>query len=91
MAEKPLNSAMARKLQSLGFMKLPLISALALICFVTYLNATRRDAFAVSGAHLDGYSSVSIVESSQDNADLYFAFRAARGDGMSASGVRVRG
>lgn len=72
-------------------MKLPLISALALIGFVAYLNATKRDAFAVSGAHLDGYSSVSIVESSQENTDLYFSFRAARGDGMSASDVRVRG
>ncbi|MFK8002888.1 MAG: hypothetical protein AB8H86_25190 [Polyangiales bacterium] len=72
-------------------MKLPLLSAFALIFFVTYLNATKRDAFVVSGAHLEGYSSVSIVESSQDNTDLYFAFRAARGDGMSASGVRVRG
>ncbi|MFT5354462.1 MAG: hypothetical protein ACI9KE_001667 [Polyangiales bacterium] len=73
-------------------MKLPLIAALALVFFVVYLNAVKLETeYAVSGAHLEGYSSASIIESSQDNADLYFAFRAARGDGMTASGVRVRG
>lgn len=83
---------MARKLHCLGTMKLPLISAFALISFVAYLNATKHDTeFAVSTAHVEGYSSASIVESSQDNTDLYFAFRAARGDGMTTSGVRVHG
>ena len=73
-------------------MKLPLISAFALISFVAYLNATKHQTeFAVSTAHVEGYSSASIIESSQDNTDLYFAFRAARGDGMTAAGVRVRG
>ena len=73
-------------------MKLPLFTTLALASFVAYVNVTKADNdFVVSSAHLEDYSSASIVESSHDDTDLYFAFRAARGDGMTASGVRVRG
>lgn len=73
-------------------MKTPLIPALALISFVFYLGTVKRDApLEVSSAQLDGYGRVSIDESSHDNMDLYFAFRAARGDGMTTSDVRVRG
>ena len=73
-------------------MKTPLIPALALISFVLYLGAIKGNAdFEVTDAQLEGYGRASIVESSQDNTDLYFAFRAARGDGMTTSDVRVHG
>lgn len=72
-------------------MKVPLIPALALVFFVLYINGSRRETeFAVSDAQVEGYPGTSITESSQAD-DLHFAFRSARGDGITSGDVQVHG
>ena len=73
-------------------MRLPLTLAAALATFVVYVNSLQaQTSSSVSAAHLDGFAGATITHTSENEEELCFTFRAARGSGAMSSEICVHG